>query len=173
MCQNLRATQIITSRSRRCSMPSERSRCPSALDRALLAAPDRVEIYWQKMVFLKKDGHVEDALDLLDRAEKSLPREPSIPVLRAALLESSGRTEQARQLLEDSRRRWPESPAVWVAEGLIPAAHANPEQTRRALDTAVSLGAHSPEVTASLADLKASSPSEQTQLFFSRPPQDW
>ena len=46
--------------------------------------------------------------------------------------------------------------AVWVAEGLIPAAHANPEQTRRALETAVSLGAHSPEVTASLADLKAS-----------------
>ena len=45
------------------------------------------------------------------------------------------------------------------------------EQTRRALETAVSLGAHSPEVTASLADLKASSPSEQT-LFFSRPPQD-
>ncbi len=144
-----------------------------ALDQALQAAPDRVEIYWQKMVFLKRDGHVKDALNLLDRAEKSLPREPSIQVLRAALLESSGRTEQARQLLEEARRRWPESPVAWVAEGVILAAHENPEQARRALETAVSLGAHSPEVTAALAALKAGAPSDQMQLFFARPPRDW
>jgi tetratricopeptide (TPR) repeat protein len=145
----------------------------AALDRALAAAPDRVDIYWQKVVFLKRDGHVAGALNLLDRAGKLLPQEPSIPVLRAALLESAGRTEQARQLLDDTRRRWPESPAVWVAEGVILAAHGNAEQARRALETAVSLGAHSPEVTAGLAALKAGTPSDQAQLFFTRPPQDW
>ena len=144
-----------------------------ALDRALQAAPDRMGIYWQKMVFLKKDGHAGDALDFLDRAAKSLPRDPSIPVLRAALLESGGRTEQARQLLEDARHRWPEAPAVWVAEGLILAVHGNPERARRALETAVSLGAHSPEVTACLAALKAGSAADQTQLFFTKPPEDW
>jgi tetratricopeptide (TPR) repeat protein len=145
----------------------------SALDHALGAAPDRIDLYWQKMVFLKKDGQVEAALDLFDRAGKSLPREPSIPALRAALLESSGRTEQAQQLLEDARRRWPESAAVWVAEGVILAAQGNPEQARRALETAVSLGAHSPEVLACLGALKTGSASDQVQLFFTRPPQDW
>jgi tetratricopeptide (TPR) repeat protein len=145
----------------------------SALDRALQAAPDRREIYWQKVVFLKKNARIEDALDLLDRGAKSLPQEPSIPVLRVALLHSTGRTEQAKQLLEDARRRWPEAPAVWVAEGLILAAHGNLEQSRRALETAISLGAHSPEVAACLASVKAGSPSDQTKLFFTRPPQDW
>ncbi len=145
----------------------------AAIDRALSAAPDRSEIYWQKMVFLKNSGHVEDALDLLDRAGKSLPREPSIPVLRAALLESNGRTEQARELLQDTQRHWPEVPAVWVAEGLILAAHGNPEPARRALETAVSLGARSPEVTACLTALKQGSASDPERLFFTRPPQDW
>ena len=144
-----------------------------ALDRALRAAPDRVGIYWQKMVLLKKDGKVEGALDLLDRARKALPREPAIPVLRAALLESSGRAEQARQLLDDVRRHWPESPALWVAQGMIAAAHGNPEQARRELETALSLGAHSPEVASCLAALKAGTPCDQPQLFFTRPPQDW
>jgi len=145
----------------------------AALDRALRSAPDRIEIYWQKLVFLKRDGHAEDALELLDRAAKSLPQEPSVPVLRAALLESSGRAEQARQMLEETRRRWPESPAVWVAEGLILVAHGKAEPARRALETAVSLGAHSPEVTACLTALKSGSPADQRQLFFTRPPQDW
>jgi tetratricopeptide (TPR) repeat protein len=144
-----------------------------ALDRALRAAPDRVEIYWQKVVFLKRDGHIEDALALLDRAQKALPQEPAAPVLRAALLESNGKAEQARQLLEDARRRWPESPAVWVGEGLFLATHGNAEQARRALETALSLGAQSPEVRASLAALKAGSASDQKELIFSRPPQEW
>ncbi len=70
---------------------------PSALDRALLAAPDQVEIYWQKMVFLKKDGHVEDALNLL--GHEGVAAAGAIDTShRAALLESSGRTEQARRI---------------------------------------------------------------------------
>ncbi len=144
-----------------------------AIDRALRAAPDRIEIYWQKVVFLKDSGHVEDALGLLDRAGKSLPREPSIPVLRAALLESNGRTEQARQLLDDTQRHWPEVPAVWVAEGLILAAHGSPEPARHALETAVSLGARSPEVTACLTALRQGTAPDPERLFFTRPPQDW
>ena len=145
----------------------------SAIDRALRAAPHRIEIYWQKMVLLKNGGHADDALGLLDQAANSLPQEPSIPVLRAALLESNGRTEQAQQLLQDARRRWPEMPAVWVAEGLILAAHGSPEQARRALETAVSLGARSPEVAACLTALKQGSPANQESLFFTRPPQEW
>jgi tetratricopeptide (TPR) repeat protein len=144
-----------------------------ALDLALRAAPGRVELYWQKMVFLKRDGDVRGALDLLERAEKSLPQEPAIPVLRAALLDSNGETGQARQLLDGARRRWPDTPAVWVAQGMILAVHENPEQARRSLETAVSLGAHSPEVRACLAALKAGSGPDQPQLFFTRPPQDW
>lgn len=144
-----------------------------ALDRAIRAAPERVDVYWQKTVFLQKGGHVDTALDLLDRAGKFLPREPAIPVLRAALLESSGHTEEAKRLLDEVRRHWPESPVVWVAQGVILATHGNPEQARRELETAVSLGAHSPEVIACLAALKAGTPSDQSQLFFTRPPQDW
>lgn len=143
-----------------------------ALDRALRAAPDRVEIYWQKVVFLKRDGHIEDALALLDRAEKALPQEPAIPVLRATL-ESNGKAEQARQLLDDARRRWPESPAVWVGEGLFLATHGNADQARRALETAASLGARSPEVTACLAALKAGSACDSKEVIFGRPPQEW
>ena len=145
----------------------------AALERALQAAPRRVDLYWQKMVFLKKDGHVQAALELLDRAQTALPREPAIPILRAALLESNGQAEQARQLIEEARRRWPESPAVWIAEGMILAAHGTAEQARRALETAAALGAHSPEATASPDALKTGSASVGMQLFFSRPPEDW
>jgi tetratricopeptide (TPR) repeat protein len=145
----------------------------SALDRALQAAPDRIEIYWQKLAFLKRDGNIEAALGLLDRAEKSLPQEPAVPVLRAALLESSGKIDQARQLLEAARRRWPESPSVWVGEGFFLAAHGNAEQAKRALETAVSLGARSPEVTARPAALKSGSGSHPTDPLFTRPPQEW
>jgi tetratricopeptide (TPR) repeat protein len=145
----------------------------SASDRALQAAPHRVEIYWQKMVFLKNDGRVADALDLLGLAAKSLPQEPSIPVLQAAVLDSAGRMEQAKQLLAEARRRWPESPAVWVGEGAFLAAHGNPEQARRALETAISLGAHSPEVTEYLDAIKAGSAADESKVFFSRPPQEW
>lgn len=144
-----------------------------ALDRALQSAPNRIEIYWLKVVFLERDGHFEEALAMLDRAEKKLPQEPAIPVMRAALLESSGKTEQAKQLLEDARRRWPESPAVWVGDGLILAAHAGPDQTRRALETAVSFGAHSPEVTACLAAAKTGAACDQAGVFFKRPPAEW
>ncbi len=125
----------------------------AALDRALRAAPDRTGIYWQEVVFLKKDGRTKDALELLDRAGESAPQQPWFPVLRAALLESGGQAEQARALLENARRRWPEVAAVWVAEGLIVAVHGSVEEARRLLETAVSLGAHSPEVWACLADV--------------------
>jgi len=125
----------------------------ASLDRALRAAPDRTGIYWQEVVFLKKDGRTKDALELLDRAAKSAPQQPWFPVLRAALLESGGQTEQARALLESTRRRWPEVAAVWVAEGLIVAVHGPAEEARRLLETAVSLGANSPEVWACLADV--------------------
>jgi len=47
----------------------------------------------------------------------------------------------------------PEVAAVWVAEGLIVAVHGPAEEARRLLETAVSLGAHSPEVWACLADV--------------------
>ena len=144
-----------------------------ALDRALRAAPDRVEIYWQKMVLLRKDGHVPEAMELLDRAAQSLPQEAALPVLKAAVQESSGRTDEAQKLLADARRRWPEAPAVWVADGLILAIRGNPEQARRALETAVSMGAHSPEVMACLASVKDGKATDQTALFFTRPPQDW
>ena len=123
----------------------------AALDLALGSAPDRIEIYWQEAVFLKKDGRTEDALALLDRAGKSVSEQPWFPVLRAALWEGAGQTGQARALLENTRRRWPEVAAVWVAEGLIVAAHGSAEDARRLLETAVSLGAHSPEVWACLA----------------------
>jgi tetratricopeptide (TPR) repeat protein len=123
----------------------------ASLDRALRAAPGRTEIYWQEVVFLKKDGRAKDALELLDRAGKSTPEQPWFPVLRAALLETGGQTEQARALLENTRRRWPEVAAVWAAEGLIVAVHGPAEEARRLLETAVSLGAHSPEVWACLA----------------------
>jgi tetratricopeptide (TPR) repeat protein len=145
----------------------------SALDQALRLAPDRPVLYWQKAAFQKEDGHAEGALSLLEEAAKSLPREPSILALQAALLESAGHKERAGQLLEDARRRWPEASSVWVAEGLILAAHGSTGQARRALDTAVSLGAHSPEVTACLSALKAGSAANQTRLFFERPPEDW
>ncbi len=69
----------------------------SSLDKALSAAPDRVEIYWQEMVLLKNEGRLKEALALLDRAEKSIPQEPSIPALRAALLDFIGDTEQAKR----------------------------------------------------------------------------
>ncbi|SPE28419.1 hypothetical protein SBA3_1440006 [Candidatus Sulfopaludibacter sp. SbA3] len=128
-----------------------------SLDRALRAAPDRVEIYWQEVVFLKKDGRAKDALELLDRAANSAAQQPWFPVLRAALLESGGQTEQARALLENARRRWPEVAAVWVAEGLIVAVHGPAGEARRLLETAVSLGAHSPEVWACLADMTSRS----------------
>jgi tetratricopeptide (TPR) repeat protein len=134
----------------------------ASLDRALRAAPDRTDLYWQKVVFLKKDGRTNDALELLDRAGKSAPQQPWFPVLRAALLESSGQTEQAQALLENTRRRWPEVAAVWVAEGLIAAVHGSDEQARRMLETAVSLGAHSPEVWASLADVTSRSTPART-----------
>jgi predicted Zn-dependent protease len=124
-----------------------------ALDQALRTAPDRFEIYWQKVVFLKKDGRREDALELLDRAGKSMPEQPWYPVLRAALLENGGRTEQAVALLETARRHWPEVAAVWVAQGMIAAAHGHAEEARRIMETAISLGAHSPEAWACLADV--------------------
>jgi tetratricopeptide (TPR) repeat protein len=129
----------------------------ASLDRALRAAPDRADLYWQEVVLLKKDGRTNDALKLLDRAGKSAPQQPWFPVLRAALLESGGQTELAQALLENTRRRWPEVAAVWVAEGLIVAVHGPAEQARRLLETAVSLGAHSPEVWASLADVTSRS----------------
>jgi predicted Zn-dependent protease len=125
----------------------------ASLERARRAAPDRIEIYWQEMVFRKKDGRAKEALELLEGAGKSLPQQPWFPVLRAALLETGGQTEQARALLENARRRWPEVAGVWVAEGLIVAAHGSAEEARRLLETAVSLGAHSPEVWACLADV--------------------
>jgi tetratricopeptide (TPR) repeat protein len=125
----------------------------TALDRALRAAPDRIEMYWQEVVFLNKAGRTQDALELLDRAGKALPLQPWLPVLRAALLETAGQTEQSRALLENTRRRWPEVAAVWAAEGLIVAVHGPAEEARRLLETAVSLGAHSPEVWAYLADV--------------------
>ena len=125
----------------------------ASLERARRDAPDRIEIYWQEVVFLKKDGRTKDALELLEGAGKSLPLQPWFPVLRAALLETGGQTEQARALLENARRRWPEVAGVWVAEGLIVAAHGSAEEGRRLLETAVSLGAHSPEVWACLADV--------------------
>jgi tetratricopeptide (TPR) repeat protein len=145
----------------------------SAVDKALRIAPDRPVLYWQEAAFLKEDGHVKEALGFLERAAKSLPRESSIRALQAALLESDSHTEQARNLLEDARRRWPEASSVWVAEGMILAVHGNTGQARRALETAVSLGAHSPEVAACLNALKAGSATDQTRLFFERPPEDW
>jgi predicted Zn-dependent protease len=125
----------------------------ASLERALRAAPDRIETYWQEVAFLKKGGRTKDALEVLDRAERAVPLQPWFPVLRAALLEAGGQTEQARALLENTRRRWPEVAAVWVAEGLIAAAHGPAEEARRLLEAGVSLGAHSPEVWASLADV--------------------
>jgi tetratricopeptide (TPR) repeat protein len=125
----------------------------ASLDQALRLAPDRAELYWQEVVFLKKDRHAKDALDLLDRAAKLNPQEPWFPVLRAALLDADGQTGQALTLLESAGRRWPEVAAVWAAQGLIAAAHGPAEQARRLLETAVSLGARSPEVWACLADM--------------------
>lgn len=124
----------------------------ASLDKALRLAPGRVEIYWQDVVFLRKDGRAKEALDLLDRAAQLNPQEPWFPVLRAALLEAGGQTEQALALLESARRHWPEVAAVWAAQGLIAAAHGPVEQARRFLETAVSLGSRSPEVWACLAD---------------------
>jgi tetratricopeptide (TPR) repeat protein len=125
----------------------------ASLDQARRVAPDRTEIYWQEVVLLKKGGRTKEALELLDRAAKGAPQQPWLPVLRAALLEAGGQTEEARALLENTRRRWPEVAAVWVAEGLIVAVHGPAEEARRLLETAVSLGAHSPEVWACLADV--------------------
>jgi tetratricopeptide (TPR) repeat protein len=134
-----------------------------ALDQALRTAPDRLEIYWQKVVFLKKDGRTEDALELLDRAGKSMPEQPWYPVLRAALLENGGRTAQAVALLETARRHWPEVAAVWVAQGIIAAAHGRGEEARRIMETAISLGAHSPEAWACLADVTWQSAPERVE----------
>jgi tetratricopeptide (TPR) repeat protein len=124
----------------------------ASLDPALHLAPGRPELYWQEVVFLKKDGRTKEAVQLLDRGVKLNPQQPWFPVLRAALLEADGQTEQALALIETARRRWPEVAAVWAAQGMIAAAHGPAEQARRLLETAVSLGARSPEVWACLAD---------------------
>lgn len=124
----------------------------AALDRAILLAPGRSELYWQAMIFQSKDGHTTEALRLLDTAEKALPRDPEFPLLRATLLESAGRTKDAEGLLDLVQRRWPEGAPVWAARGIILAAHGQFDEARRALHNAVSLGAHSPEVWSCLAD---------------------
>jgi len=140
----------------------------AALGRGVTAAPDRLDLYWQEVVLLRKAQRTEDAIHLLDRAEKALPGEPSIPVLRAALLEFAGNNEDARKVLEGARRRWPEAPSVWAAEGLILEAHGKQAEGSRELETAVALGARSPEVRRT-----SSSVADPMSVFFTRLPRDW
>ena len=140
----------------------------AALDHALSSAPERLDVYWQEVVLLKKAQRTDDAIHLLDRAEKALPGEPSVPVLRAALLEFTGKTEQARKVLEEARRRWPEAPSVWEAEGLILEAHGHPAEGMREIETAVALGASGPEARRSDSSL-----SYPMSVFFTRFPRDW
>ena len=141
---------------------------------AVKVEPERPDLYWQAVVLMTKHHRASDALGLLDEAAQKLPQEAQIPVLRAAVLELSGKTDEARGVLVDAQHRWPEVAAVWVAQGIILAAHQHVDEARKALETAVSLGAHSPEIK-TLAEQLATSAGkvDPAALFLTRPPQDW
>jgi tetratricopeptide (TPR) repeat protein len=123
-----------------------------ALVSAVKAEPERADLYWRAAAAMTKNHRAGEALQLLDQASKTLSRDAQIPVIRAAVLELSGKTDEAQRLLADAQHRWPEVAAVWVAQGIILAAHEHADEARKALETAVSLGAHSPEMFYALAE---------------------
>lgn len=124
----------------------------AAMKRAIEAAPKRPDLYWQASVLLRRHDRGPEAIELLSTAERAAPQEPEIPVMRATLLDLAGQTDEALKLLDGVQHRWPENPAVWVARGMIDAARGRYSEAAPALETAVTLGAHSPETLAHLAD---------------------
>lgn len=123
-----------------------------AVDRAISESPKDPDSYWQATALLARQGRGAKAIDLLSKAEQTMPREPQIPVMRAALLERDGQTKEALALLDTVQRRWPELASAWAARGLIHAAYEQYAEAQQALETAISLGAHSPEVLAHFAN---------------------
>ena len=122
------------------------------MNRAIEASPKAPHLYWQAAILLFRNERGADALQLLSKVGQTMPQERQFPVIHAILLELSGQTEEAMRELDTVQRRWPEFPASWVARGMIDAAHEHCLEASQSLSTAVSLGAHSPEVLGHLAD---------------------
>jgi Flp pilus assembly protein TadD len=122
------------------------------MNRAIEASPKAPHLYWQEAILLFRNERGADALELLSKAAQSMPQERQFPVIHAVLLELSGQSEEAIRELDTVQRRWPEFSASGVARGIFDAAHDRCPEASQALSTAVSLGAHSPEVLGHLAD---------------------
>jgi len=140
---------------------------------AIKSSPLRTDLYWRAAVLMVKEKRSAQALQLLDEGTKAMPQEAQMPVVRAIVLDATGKGEDASRLLSDAQRRWPEDAAVWAAEGMIQAQQKRFAEARKALATAVSLGAHSVEVKAALAQMDARPSVDPEKLFFGRLPADW
>jgi tetratricopeptide (TPR) repeat protein len=147
----------------------------AALDQALRAAPKRSDLYRQAAAFLTSSGKAAEAVRLLDRAASNLPGDREILLMKATTLEFALQTSDAENLLAEIERHWPEWPAIWVARGVAMATHGRFEEARQALETAISLGAHSPEVYFYLEKIQKSddAPPYPSELFLMKPSRDW
>jgi Flp pilus assembly protein TadD len=117
----------------------------AALNKALVAAPKRADLYWRTAAFLIANGKTDEALKMLDRAAGNMPEDREILLAKAVVLELAKQTGDCYNLLADIQGRWPEWQAGWVAHGIVLEKHGRSEEARQAMETAISLGARSPE----------------------------
>jgi tetratricopeptide (TPR) repeat protein len=145
----------------------------AAITQAVKKEPQRTDLYWRAAVLMVRDQHSAQALQLLDDGVKAMPEEPAMPVIRAIVLDATGKSEEASRLLAGAQHQWPEDAAVWAGAGMIQAELKHFEEAHKMLATAISLGAHSAEVKAALAETDAKPSVDPGKLFLTRLPQDW
>ena len=124
----------------------------SAMNRALRGAPTRPELYRQAAIFLIKNSHIEQAINVLDQGARLLPNSPDILLAKATTVELAGKTHDAELLLNEIENRWPEWPDVWLAHGIVLETYKRYAEAHQMIETAVLLGARSAEAYFYLAE---------------------
>jgi tetratricopeptide (TPR) repeat protein len=114
------------------------------LNRGILSAPTRPDLYHQASLFLIKHEKYDESLELLQQAIKALPNAPELLVTQAITHELLKQPEEAKKLLTQIQSRWPEWDLPYLVHGIILEIHLYSEEAKAQLETAIALGTRDP-----------------------------
>ncbi len=117
-----------------------------ALNRGFEAAPTRADLYFEAALFLIKHKQYHRAIRLLDKASNALPDAPELQLTLAMTHGMVQEFDDATRILTQIESRWPEWSLPYELHGISLETRLRSGEALPLLETAISLGAHDPNV---------------------------
>ena len=117
-----------------------------ALNRGFEAAPTRPDLYFEAALFLIKHKEYHRAIRLLDKASRVLPNAPELQLTLAMAHAMVQEFDDATRILAQIESRWPEWSLPYELHGISLETRLRSAEALPLLETAISLGAHDPNV---------------------------